>query len=154
MKRVTAQRMVIRHLHFINSSHDDDDHKHSSQAFASNTSTDSLTPDDDLGMFNISEVALSLDIDNELSENMEDSEEVTVDVDYDGYLTEGEGEKEGVESEEKDVGCIGEECGKEGDENGTWPASRKFRRSSLTLVRPHSPKYPCVVCTVHYNCII
>lgn len=138
MKRVTAQRMVIRHLHFVNSSHDDDHHQHSSQAFASNTSADSLAPDDDLGMFNISEVGLSMDIDNELTENMEDSEEVTVDVDYDGYLSEGDGEKDGVESEEKGVGCIGEECGKEGDENGTWPASRKFRRSSLTLVRPCS----------------
>ncbi|KAK3868639.1 hypothetical protein Pcinc_025981 [Petrolisthes cinctipes] len=131
VKRVTAQRMVIRHLHFINSTDDDDHHLSSSPA---NTSTDSLTTDDDLGVFNISEADLSLDIDNELTENnMEDSEEVIVDVDYEGYLSEGDDVKEDMESAETGVGCVGEECGKEGEEKGTWPASRKFRRSSLTL---------------------
>lgn len=130
VKRVTAQRMVIRHLHFVNETEDESD-MWSEPVFANISKSEG-----EHIIFNISdseEVTLTSESSSNSEESV-DSQEVHSSVEYDSVLPEDSADDTNPESKSDDEPCDGKECGEEETENGTWPASRPLRRSSLTLV--------------------
>ncbi|XP_045605609.1 membrane-bound transcription factor site-1 protease [Procambarus clarkii] len=127
VKRVTAQRMVIRHLHFVNDTDDDAADVWDEILFANISEVDER-----IIMYNISGTDSTVIADESDEAEVDDTGEIETDVDYDSYLSEISSNKIEVEQKKKDRQCNGAECGQE-DEKGTWPASRPLRRSSLTL---------------------
>lgn len=125
VKRVTAQRMVIRHLHFVNDTDED-------------TSTDLW---DEILFANISETADGFMVYNISESQQEDGlhkeegidgdDTAELDVEYE-VLGEEYNKKEEKEDED-DSPCSGKDCPPHVEREAVWPASRPFRRSSLTL---------------------
>ena len=136
VKRVTAQRMVIRHLHFVNDTEDADLDLWEENIFANVSDTEGYP-----GMvFNETDSdRTSLDDETSLnSEELTDTQEVDSDgVENDQMFAEADADKTGTKGTVGAAGgepCNGDKC-KEGEtEDGTWPATRPLRRSSLTLV--------------------
>lgn len=133
VKRVTAQRMVIRHLHFVNDTEDESDSDIWSEQMFNVSNTD-----DGNEVFNVSdsdEMTLAVETPLNSIDESHDSQEAHSGSEYDTVFPETTGDKPKPESQNADGDpCDGEECSEEETENGTWPASRPLRRSSLTLV--------------------
>ncbi|XP_071545683.1 membrane-bound transcription factor site-1 protease [Panulirus ornatus] len=134
VKRVTAQRMVIRHLHYVNDTDEDADiDMWDDILFANITESDER-----LVMYSVNETTMRTvldtrsDLDDESKED-EDTDKIELEVDYDSYLSEADSSGVEIKQQQKKITpCSGTECSKD-DENGMWPASRPLRRSSLTL---------------------
>ncbi|XP_050738001.1 membrane-bound transcription factor site-1 protease-like [Eriocheir sinensis] len=125
VKRVTAQRMVIRHLHFVNDTEDESESDiWDGQMFANVSNAG-----DGNVIFNISDSdEMTLEAESSLN-----SMEVQSDLEYDNVLPESSDDNTKPESKNGDEPCNGKECSEDETEDGTWPASRPLRRSSLTL---------------------
>lgn len=147
VKRVTAQRMVIRHLHYVNDTDEDADIEMWDDILFVNISES----DERLVMYNVNEtnmrtvLDIGSDLDNEAEdgdEEEEDTGEIETEVDYDSYLLEVDSNRVEVKQQQKkNAPCSGTQCNREEDENGMWPASRPLRRSSLTLVGDRSYQF-------------
>lgn len=132
VKRVTAQRMVIRHLHFVNDTENEAESDIWGEPMFANVSN----TDDGHVFFNVSDSdEVTLAAESSLnSEESADSDELHISLEYDNVLPESGVDKRKLESKNDDEPCDGKECAEDETENGTWPASRPLRRSSLTLV--------------------
>lgn len=144
MKRVTAQRMVIRHLHFVNETDDEAESDTWGREIFANVSN----TEDGHGTFNVSDsddmnMAAESSL-NSMEESL-DSQEVRSGLEYDSVYPENTADKTKPEPQNNDEPCDGKECGEDETENGTWPASRPLRRSSLTLV-----SWPTNQCSCFY----
>ncbi|MPC27483.1 membrane-bound transcription factor site-1 protease-like [Portunus trituberculatus] len=133
VKRVTAQRMVIRHLHFVNDTEDADLDQWKENVFANVSDTEGYP-----GMvFNVTDSdrttlgdESSLNSEEELTDTQEIHDD---DMEYDQMYVETGADKTDTKGIGDGEPCSGDKC-KEGEtEDGTWPASRPLRRSSLTL---------------------
>ncbi|XP_068208605.1 uncharacterized protein [Palaemon carinicauda] len=122
VKRVTAQRMVIRHLHFINDTEESDEEIWDNVVFANITQSG-----EEMLLFNLTQSDLRKEHVENGTHSDDDTEEI--EVDYDGLSD--------VENnlEEESPLCEGDDCKHDDDDDTTWTASRPLRRSSLTLVR-------------------
>lgn len=128
VKRVTPQRMVIRHLHLFNDTHKD---VWKDVSF-SNVSLSDTAPQ---------MVGLDLEPREEIDLSQDPDEEVKLDEgeEYEGLLpnvNNNYGEEDGGAQEESGNGCNGNRCPNDnplykGDSG--WPASRPLSRASLTL---------------------
>lgn len=133
MKRVTAQRMVIRHLHFVNDTGDESESDIWDEQMFANVSNGG----DGNVIFNISDSdEITLEAESSLN-SMDESQEAQSDLEYENVLPESNDDKAEPESK-NDEPCDGNECTEDETEDGTWPASRPLRRSSLTLVSDHT----------------
>lgn len=131
VKRVTAQRMVIRHLHYVNDTEEDIDSDLWDDVLYVNVSSES---DEKLVMFNITQTDIMNDLNTEGEDEAEDTLEIEAEIDYDSYLSETESNNIEDNPKKEDEPCTGTGCKKDVDDNGAWTASRPLRRSSLTLV--------------------
>lgn len=124
VKRVTAQRMVIRHLHFVNDTEDSDEEIWDNVVFANITQSG-----EEMLLFNLTKSDLRKDHLENGTHSDDDTEEI--EVDYDGL---SDIEYNDVENniEKESPLCEGDDC-KHDDVDVTWTASRPLRRSSLTL---------------------
>ncbi|KAK8402593.1 hypothetical protein O3P69_000762 [Scylla paramamosain] len=133
VKRVTSQRMVIRHLHFVNDTEDTDLDQWEENIFANVSETEGYP-----GMiFNVTDsdrITLGDETSLNSEEELTDTQEVHGDdMEYDHIFSEATADKTGTKGTGDGEPCSGDKC-KEGEtEDGTWPASRPLRRSSLTL---------------------
>lgn len=133
VKRVTAQRMVIRHLHFVNDTEDADVDQWEENIFANVSDTEGYP-----GMvFNATDSdRTTLDDESSLNseEELTDTQVHDDDVEYDNTLSEADADKVDTKGTGDGEPCSGDKCKERETEDGTWPASRPLRRSSLTLV--------------------
>ncbi|XP_042225174.1 membrane-bound transcription factor site-1 protease-like [Homarus americanus] len=131
VKRVTAQRMVIRHLHFVN----DTDEEANSDMWDDILFANVSDSEEKIVIYNITgtDTRTVLNDGSELDSEAvgSDTDEIETDVDYESYLSEINSNKIEV-NPKKDAPCSGSDCA-QAEENGSWPASRPLRRSSLTL---------------------
>ena len=126
--------MVIRHLHFVNDTEDADLEQWDEKMFANISDTE-----EHISMnFNITDSdRTTLGDESSLSseEELLDTQEVhTDDMEYGHIFPEDGADKADTKATGDGEPCIGDECREGETENGTWPASRPLRRSSLTLV--------------------
>lgn len=127
VKRVTAQRMVIRHLHFVNETEDEEE----SDIWGEHMFTNVSNTEAEHVIFNVSD---SDKITLAAESSLNSMEESLHSQEYDNVFPETSADKTKPESKIDDEPCDGKECNEDETENGTWPASRPLRRSSLTLV--------------------
>lgn len=138
--------MVIRHLHFINDTEDAHLDQWEEKMFANVSDTEKRHM-----IINATDSDRTT-LDDEFSLNSEeellDTQEVHSDMEYDHIFSEAGSDKTDSKAKSDGEPCNGDECGEGETENGTWPASRPLRRSSLTLV---SWSYISHVCTLLIN---
>lgn len=131
VKRVTAQRMVIRHLHYINDTEEDIDSDMWDDVLYVNVSESG----EKLVLLNITQTDMTNSLDGEDKDEVAD-DTVVIDtgIDYVSYLSETESNDIKSKPKKKDEPCNGADCKQDVNDHGTWTASRPLRRSSLTLV--------------------
>lgn len=132
VKRVTAQRMVIRHLHFVNDTDEDTSTDLWDEILFANISETG----DGFMVYNISEAQQEDGLHKE--EDIDGDDTAELDVEYE-VLGE-EYDKKEVKEGEDDSPCSGKDCPHSVKREAVWPASRPFRRSSLTLVGTYQCK--------------
>lgn len=124
--------MVIRHLHFVNDTEEEDMDQWEEKMFANVSDTD-----EGHVIFNATDsdrTTLGDESSLNSEEELLDTQEVHNDIEYDNMFPEADSDKTNTKGTNDGEPCNGDECRESETENGTWPASRPLRRSSLTLV--------------------
>ncbi|KAK7082512.1 Membrane-bound transcription factor site-1 protease [Halocaridina rubra] len=125
VKRVTAQRMVIRHLHFVNDTEEPPDEFWNDVLFTNISHTEEQKA------YNLSDSSFRYHEEIEERGGEEGEEEQDRAIEEDIEEMDYNDIKEN--HEETKLPCDGDNCIHGNDEKLTWTASRPLRRSSLTL---------------------